>query len=195
MARVDRVFLLWHVHHRAEDESGEVRHFAAPDDYWSDEEAGDDVKHLGVYSTRALAQERIGQARQLPGFRDEPDCFHIEEAALDEPQWTQGYATVASSSWYGVRCVFRHRALGVYEERVTLWTARSLDEAIGRAETEAREYCEVLDEVEYAGFAEAFRMDGAPGEGAEVFSLMRESGLPPGEYVGRFFATGDERTG
>ncbi|MEU9455190.1 hypothetical protein [Streptomyces sp. NPDC048277] len=44
-------------------------------------------------------------------------------------------------------------------------------------------------------FAEAFRMDGVPGEGAEVFSLMRESGLPAGEYVRRFFATGDERTG
>ncbi|MEV5955903.1 hypothetical protein AB0M11_19380 [Streptomyces sp. NPDC051987] len=102
---------------------------------------------------------------------------------------------MASSPWYGVRCVFRHRVLGVYEERVTLWTARSPDEAIARAEAEAREYCEVLDEVEYAGFAEAFRMDGAPGEGAEVFSLMRASGLPSGEYVRRFFATGDERTG
>ncbi|MFE2061514.1 hypothetical protein ACFXDH_03800 [Streptomyces sp. NPDC059467] len=97
--------------------------------------------------------------------------------------------------WYGVRCVFRHPALGVYEERVTLWTARSFDEAIARAETEAREYCEVLEDVEYADFAEAFRMDEVPGEGVEVFSLMRESELPRGEYVRRFFATGDERTG
>ncbi|MGY5058083.1 hypothetical protein ACWDFR_29075 [Streptomyces sp. 900105755] len=101
----------------------------------------------------------------------------------------------ADSAWYGVRCVFRHRVLGVYEERVTLWTARSPDEAIGRAEAEAIAYCDVLDEVEYTGFAESFRIDGTPGEGAEVFSLMRESGLPPGEYVRRFFATGDERTG
>ncbi|MER7187322.1 hypothetical protein ABT404_49025 [Streptomyces hyaluromycini] len=78
---------------------------------------------------------------------------------------------------------------------MTLWTARSADEAIERAEGEAREYCEGLDGVEYVMFAEAFRIDGTPGEGAEVFSLMRESGLPPGEYVQRFFATGDERTG
>ena len=100
---------------------------------------------------------------------------------------------VSEVSWYGVRCVFRHRELGVYEERLTLWRARSLDEAIGRGELEAREYCADLDGVEYADFAEAYRMFGEPGEGAEVFSLMRESGLPAGEYVGRFFATGAER--
>ncbi|MFG2816009.1 hypothetical protein [Streptomyces sp. NPDC048410] len=98
-------------------------------------------------------------------------------------------------NWYGVRCVFRHRPLGVYEERVTLWTAHSLDEAIGRAETEAREYCDMLEGVEYANFAEAFRIGDVPGEGVEVFSLMRESELPPGEYVQRFFATGAERSG
>ncbi|MEU6536432.1 hypothetical protein [Streptomyces sp. NPDC047000] len=98
-------------------------------------------------------------------------------------------------SWYGVRCIFRHLSLGVYEERVTLWTAHSLDEAIDRAETEAYEYCEVLGEVDYVNFAEAFRIGEVPGEGVEVFSLMRESKLPPGEYVQRFFATGDERTG
>lgn len=98
-------------------------------------------------------------------------------------------------SWYGVRCVFRHRHLEVYEERVTLWLARSLDEAIARGEAEAAEYCEGLDGVEYTRFAEAYAMYDSPAEGAEVFSLMRESGLPPGDYVRRFFATGDERTG
>ncbi|MFJ9627815.1 hypothetical protein ACIRU8_08990 [Streptomyces sp. NPDC101175] len=98
-------------------------------------------------------------------------------------------------SWYGVRCVFRHRELGVYEERLTLWRALSPDEAIARGESEAREYCAALDGVEYVDFAETYRMDDEPGEGAEVFSLMRESGLPAGEYVGRFFATGAERTG
>ncbi|WP_369190852.1 hypothetical protein [Streptomyces sp. R08] len=97
--------------------------------------------------------------------------------------------------WYSVRCVFRHLSLGVYEERVTLWTARSLDEAISRAVSEAREYCEVLEEVEYVNFAEAFRISEVPGEGVEVFSLMRESEMPPAEYVHRFFDTGNERTG
>ncbi|WP_369259366.1 hypothetical protein [Streptomyces sp. R35] len=102
---------------------------------------------------------------------------------------------MAELSWYGVRCVFRHRDLGVFEERLTLWTAASPDEAIARAEAEAREYGEALEDTEYTGFAESYRMDGGPGEGAEVFSLMRESGLPSAAYVERFFATGDERTG
>ncbi|MFF8974308.1 hypothetical protein [Streptomyces sp. NPDC014995] len=98
-------------------------------------------------------------------------------------------------SWFGVRSIFRHRPLGVYEERITIWKARSTDEAIERAEAEAIEYCSYLDEVEYAHFSEAYRFSGDPEDGAEVFSLMRESNRPPGEYVKRFFATGEERTG
>lgn len=98
-------------------------------------------------------------------------------------------------SWFGVRSVFRHRLLGVYEERVTIWNARSVDEAIERAEAEAIEYCSHLHEVEYVRFSEAYRFDGVPEDGAEVFSLMRESNRPPEEYVRRFFGTGEERTG
>ncbi|MFI0962514.1 hypothetical protein ACH4S8_14095 [Streptomyces sp. NPDC021080] len=88
-----KVYLLSHVHHKAE-EDGMIRHFADPDDFWSDEEGGDDVKHLGVYSSRERAQERIERARTLPGFADEPNCFYIEEAVIDEDQWTEGYVTV-----------------------------------------------------------------------------------------------------
>ncbi|MGQ4432680.1 hypothetical protein [Streptomyces sp. SAS_260] len=58
---------------------------------------------------------------------------------------------------------------------------------------EAHECCADLDGVEDADFAEAYRMVGEPGEGAEVFSLTRESGLPAGEYGRRFVATGAER--
>lgn len=98
-------------------------------------------------------------------------------------------------AWFGVRSVFRHRPLGVYEERVTIWNARNMDEAIERAEAEAVEYCSDLEGVEYVRFSEAYRFDGAPEDGAEVFSVMRESKQPPEEYIRRFFATGEERTG
>ncbi|MHB9858397.1 hypothetical protein [Streptomyces sp. YIM S03343] len=101
---------------------------------------------------------------------------------------------MSQQSWYGVRCLFRHRALEVYEERITVWVAGSLDEAIGRAEEEAAEYCEDLDGVEYVRFAEACAMDGSPDDGAEIFSLMRESSLAPPAYVRSFHATGAERT-
>ncbi|MFF4054268.1 hypothetical protein ACFYZ8_19095 [Streptomyces sp. NPDC001668] len=90
MSGLAKVYLLWHVHHQAE-EDGEVWHFTHPDDFWSDEEAGDDVKHLGTYSSRERAQERIERARTLPGFADEPNCFYIEEAVIDEDHWTEGY--------------------------------------------------------------------------------------------------------
>ncbi|MEU9432669.1 hypothetical protein [Streptomyces sp. NPDC048252] len=112
----------------------------------------------------------------------------------DEPTDESTDEPTDERSWYGVRCVFRHGPLGVYEERVTLWTARSADEAVERAEAEAAEYCEDLEGVEYARLAQAFTLFGTPGDGAEVFSLMRGSTLPPGEYVDRYFATGDERT-
>ncbi|SFR03230.1 hypothetical protein SAMN04488564_102281 [Lentzea waywayandensis] len=90
----DRVFLLWHVHHVAQDASGETRHFSVDGEFWADEEEGDDVKLLGVYSTREKAMARIDRARRLAGFRDEPECFHIDEYALDEAQWTDGFTTI-----------------------------------------------------------------------------------------------------
>jgi hypothetical protein len=86
------VYLLWHVHHRV-TEGAEVRHFAGPDDFWADEEAGDDVKLLGTYSSREAARARIERARQLPGFSDEPDCFYVEESEVDKDEWTEGYVT------------------------------------------------------------------------------------------------------
>ncbi len=39
--------------------------------------------------------------------------------------------------WFGVRCVFRWSASPTYEERITLWQADSLDDAIARAEDDA----------------------------------------------------------
>ncbi|MER7690956.1 hypothetical protein [Streptomyces sp. NPDC097610] len=47
----------------------------------------------GAYSSREAAQKRIERARSLPGFTDEPHCFFIEEAVIDEDQWTEGYVT------------------------------------------------------------------------------------------------------
>ncbi len=39
------------------------------------------------------AQKRIERAGVFPGFADEPNCFSIEEAVLDEDQLTEGYVT------------------------------------------------------------------------------------------------------
>src|SRR5688572_23883013 len=100
--------------------------------------------------------------------------------------------------WFSVRCVFSHPSdtdgQTLYEERVTLWRAGSFDEAVQRAEAEAKEYAENLD-MQYVGLAQAYHLAvaDAPSDGDEVFSLFRSSGLPSAEYLSRFFDTGDER--
>lgn len=106
-----------------------------------------------------------------------------------------------NTSWFAVRCVFatgwlpRDEATPIYEERITLWRASSAEEAIERAEIEALEYAGGIDESPdtYLGLAQSYRLVDPPGDGAEVFSLMRESSLAPDDYLGAFFSTGTER--
>jgi len=58
------------------------------------EDGEEDVKMIGVYSTRQRAQEAVERTRALPGFRDAPDGFHIDRYLLDQDHWTEGYITV-----------------------------------------------------------------------------------------------------
>ncbi|HXA30547.1 MAG TPA: hypothetical protein VN193_17585 [Candidatus Angelobacter sp.] len=95
--------------------------------------------------------------------------------------------------WYAVRCIFHHAELGTYEERITLWRADDGEEAVAKAESEASEYAAALEDVHDLGLQQAFHLFDEPGEGGEVFSLMRASALEPREYVTRFFDTGLER--
>ncbi|WP_182046274.1 hypothetical protein [Curtobacterium sp. ME26] len=57
--------------------------------------------------------------------------------------------------------------------------------AIARAEDEAARYAVDVD-AEYLGLAQAFALVDDPDDGAEVFSLMRDSDLPPDEYLDAF---------
>lgn len=82
------VHLVWHVRHHTA--TGGVVHTRDGELSW-DEAAGDDVKLLGVFSTRSLADERVTAARSQPGFRDEPDCFLIDAYRVDEPTWNEGF--------------------------------------------------------------------------------------------------------
>lgn len=97
----------------------------------------------------------------------------------------------ATVTWFGVRCVFRHGE-SIYEERIIIVIAADFDHAIAKAEDEAAEYVDGMN-VEYVGFAQAFMLSDHPRDGAEVFSLMRDSDLEPDEYLDTFFSTGDER--
>lgn len=113
------------------------------------------------------------------------------------------------TAWFAVRCVFHTVAAEEnedrpveswppsFEERITLWRAQSLDEAITLAEREAREYASLLTDEEhlcrYAGLAQAYHLAGKPGHGTEIYSLIRDSEMEPDAYLDKFFDTGWER--
>jgi len=85
------VYLLWHISHALRDERC-PEHLDENGVPLCNEQAGDDVKLLGVYSSEAAARTRIESARLLPGFIDEPDCFQITPYAIDKHEWADGFA-------------------------------------------------------------------------------------------------------
>ncbi|MBI3828815.1 MAG: DUF4288 domain-containing protein [Planctomycetes bacterium] len=102
--------------------------------------------------------------------------------------------------WFSGRTIFRHKEKEngnmktVYEERIVLFTAKNFNEAISKAEKEARKYCCAYKGVAFLGFVDAYELvDSKIGSGTEIFSLMRESNLAPKKYLDRFFDTGKER--
>lgn len=101
-----------------------------------------------------------------------------------------------SWKWYGVKTLYRTRTIGrprkvdanydregtLVEERVVLFRARNFDEAMDKAEAEAKRYASAFTprnrygqriRQQYLGCADAFVIDGAPAVGCEVFSSTR----------------------
>jgi hypothetical protein len=102
----------------------------------------------------------------------------------------------SEGDWYGVRCIFRWDKWdgAPFEERITLWQAESADAAIELAEAEAEEYA-TEHGLTYLGLAQCYSMEPEePGHAVEVFSLLRDSDLPNGEYLSTFFDTGREHS-
>jgi hypothetical protein len=85
------VFLLWHVRHAPFLDGTPTRHRDEDGTLIWNEEDGDDLKILGVYSNEQHAQDRIARARTLPGFRDEPDCFMTDCYTVDDDHWSEGF--------------------------------------------------------------------------------------------------------
>lgn len=71
------VFVLQHVHSQQDDV--------------------EDVKFIGVYSSRENAEAAVARLRRLPGFSDAPDGFHIDEYHIDQDQWIEGYVVAADA--------------------------------------------------------------------------------------------------
>src|SRR3984885_11929356 len=93
---------------------------------------------------------------------------------------------------FGVRGVFAWSGWEgkPFEERITLWRARSLDHAIELAEQEAGGYA-AENGFEYLHLSQAYAItEGSEiGSGTEVFSLLRDSDMAPDDYLNSFFST------
>ena len=72
-----RVYVLQHVH--------------------SGEDGAEDVKFIGVYSSRENAQAAITRLGQAPGFSEASAGFHIDEYQVDKDQWVEGFSTLANA--------------------------------------------------------------------------------------------------
>ncbi|MER6250546.1 hypothetical protein ABT224_04015 [Streptomyces sp. NPDC001584] len=92
--------------------------------------------------------------------------------------------------WYGARTFYRWLTWEnrPYEERVVLFRARSLGEAVELAERESAEYAregdfEVLEMVQVYRISDGEEEVGA---GTEVFSKLHALDLPPHEFLDRY---------
>lgn len=88
------VHLLWHVRHAKNLDGSDVQHRDSSGDVLIDDDF-DDVKIVGVYSSKQAAADAIDRTRTRPGFAEEPDCFTIDRYTIDEDNWTDGFVTVA----------------------------------------------------------------------------------------------------
>ena len=61
------------------------------------EDGAEDVKFIGVYSSRENAQAAITRLSQGPGFSGAPAGFHIDEYQVDKDHWAEGYSTLANA--------------------------------------------------------------------------------------------------
>ena len=57
----------------------------------------EDVKFIGVYSSREEVEAAVSRMGRAPGFSCTPDGFHIDEYPLDQDQWVEGYAVLADA--------------------------------------------------------------------------------------------------
>ena len=51
----------------------------------------EEVKIIGIYSSRKIAEKTVEQYKKLPGFKDYPDSFFIDAYELDENHWFEGF--------------------------------------------------------------------------------------------------------
>lgn len=93
-------------------------------------------------------------------------------------------------AWYSARTFYRWLTWEnrPFEERVVLFRARSLDEAIALAERESAEYAREGD-LEVLDMVQAYRIsdgDEEMGAGTEVFSRLHALDVPAKAFLDRY---------
>lgn len=60
--------------------------------------AYDEIKFIGVYSTREKAEQVVEKYKKLPGFRDYLEGFHIGKHEIDKDNWNEGFIKWAEAN-------------------------------------------------------------------------------------------------
>ncbi len=56
-----------------------------------EDQDGEDVKFIGVYSSRELGESAIKRLSVQPGFSDYPSGFYLDEYPFDKDHWSEGF--------------------------------------------------------------------------------------------------------
>lgn len=51
----------------------------------------EDIKLIGVFSDRDLADKAVAGLLDKPGFSKSQDGFHVDTITLDKPAWQEGF--------------------------------------------------------------------------------------------------------
>ena len=60
------------------------------------DDGAEDVKLIGVYSSRDKADAAVTRLSLQPGFSESTEDFGVDEYFLDEDHWTEGFITAKS---------------------------------------------------------------------------------------------------
>ena len=57
-----------------------------------EDETSEDIKFIGVFSSKEKAELAIKDLNCQPGFRDYPKGFSVDEYAIDQVEWREGFS-------------------------------------------------------------------------------------------------------
>ena len=100
------------------------------------------------------------------------------------------------SSWFAGRTTYRNPALvedgvtkTVFEERIVLVWATEFDEACAKIRAEAERYCQRDPKMQLVDCSVVYcTQEQVISEGAEIWSLLRESELSASDYIKQYHA-------